>query len=206
MEQVASALPAWYRANDAVLAGMTSSALRNQAVTNAEQDALPEWVRALPVQAQQALTNPGLRLGMIEELSAPLALAEARATTYAVKESLDAEGFMTRFVIDAGMGFVEARKGHETILVEVKGTEIARDRAGLDDESCATSDVAFKEQMAHRGFQLTDLTMTEHRSVPGGELIRTAAQRNRRNLAEGAATARRSVSPAPSGARRLEAR
>jgi hypothetical protein len=195
IQQIAAALPSFYRENEAITAGMTSGALQDLSAAPAISDtsALPDWTQALSIDARAAIAKPETRLAAIEDLMRPLAVAEAAATTQAVTTALDAEGFMTRVLVDGNLGFVEARRGHETVLVQVDGTTVIRDRAGLDDETCATSDAAFEAQMAKRGFHLVTEATTEHKSIPGGELIRAAARQNRRNLAEGALQARRAM-------------
>jgi hypothetical protein len=186
---------------------MTSAGLkqvsRTPAVTQPKK--MPAWVKELTADIQAELLDPATRLNAIAEIAQPLELAETAATTTAVTESLDAEGFMTRMMMDGGVGFVEGRRGNETILVEVQGARIERDRAGLDDETCTASDTAFETQMAARGFHLVTEHVTEHRNVPGGALIRAAARQNRRNLAEGAAKARRVANPGAAPARRVVA-
>lgn len=208
MQQIAAVLPSFYRENEALMAGMTSTALRELSLAPAVSDvsALPDWTKALSIDTRATLTKPETRPAAIQDLIQPLAIAEATATTQAVTASLDAEGFMTRMLIDGDLGFVEARRGHETILVEVNGTTVTRDRAGLDDATCATSDAAFEAQMAERGFRLMSEKVTEHKSIPGGELIRTAARQNRRNLVDGAAKARRQVNSSSASSRKVIAR
>ncbi len=193
MTQVADALPRMYRVNDAIMAGMTSARLQGLAGAPSiiGVEALPDWAKVLPATTQAAIIDPDARLGAIDDLMKPIAIAEAMITTQAVTDSLAAEGFMTRTVVEGSLGIVEARRGHEIVLVEVNGSQVTRDRAGLDDETCATSDTAFEAQMAKRGIRLVVEKVTEHKSIAGGELIRTAAGRNRRNLAEGAAQASR---------------
>lgn len=203
IEQIAAALPAWYRENEAMRAGMTSTTLRDLSEPQTLLDASDHqvWLHALSPGVRAALGDPRIRTAAIGDLTEPLIAAETVAATRAAATSLISEGFMTRVVVDGSLGFVEARRGHETLLVEVDGPTITRDRAGLDDETCATSDSAFEEQMARRGFRLVAQQVTEHRAVPGGELIRTAARHNRRNLAEGAAQARRIAASSSTSAR-----
>ena len=205
MQLVAARHPAWYQANDAVADGMTSADLAVFASTPALETVggLPEWGRRLPEATQIRLANLDTRPGVIKELAEPLSIAETAATSAAVNDSLRMEGFMTRFVVDGNLGLVEARRAHEVILVDIQGTKVVRDRAGLDDESCAASDAAFEAQMASRGFNLAVVRTTEHRSTPGGELIREAARHDRRNLANGALAARRPTAPTSQPTRRV---
>lgn len=153
--------------------------------------ALPGWQQHLPATSVTTLAaaRSGLRplgpaLGAVAQDLAKLQRSALTATAIDTLTSLD---YAVRRVDGERTSAVEARRGHEVLLVTVEGEgRLTTDHAGLAGDACTDRQQDFVDGMRQRGVEFDDQVAVRHDDPRGGSPIANAARAGGTTLAHGA--------------------
>ncbi|MDQ0733499.1 hypothetical protein [Arthrobacter sp. B1I2] len=152
---------------------------------------LPNWQVDLPTPAIVALKSARTgsqplptALGFVAH---SLASLERLAIADVSSDVLATLGYALQRVDGQRTSAIEARRGHETLLVAVEDQgRITTDHAGLADNTCSSRQNDYVEAMRQRGVLFDDEITVQHHDPRGGSPIANAARHGGPSLAAGA--------------------
>lgn len=153
--------------------------------------AMPSWESSLPAASAAVMT--AARAGEVplasalRTVAADLASLERLAVTDLSGAALAELGYTVQRVDGDHTSAVEARKGHETMLVVVGDQgRIESDHVGLAGEECNDRQREFVDQMNRRGVHFDEGVTVQHHDPRGGSAVAAAARAGSTSLAAGA--------------------
>lgn len=164
---------------------------RSDAVWARVDAALPRWAVELPTPARgmlDAARSGDVALpAALRDVAIDLAVLERRAVAEASVSALTHLGYAVQRADGAHTSAVEARRGHETLLVRIGDQgRIETDHILLGDETCNDRQSDFVEAMRERGVLFDEEVTVQHHDPRGGSLVADAARAGGGSLAVGA--------------------
>lgn len=154
-------------------------------------EVLPNWQLNLPAPATVALESARTGSQPLPEalgiVAQNLASLERLAIADVSTDVLGNLGYALQRVDGERTSAIEARRGHETLLVAVEDQGwITTDHAGLADDTCSSRQSEYVEAMRLRGVLFDHEITVQHHDPRGGSPIANAARAGGPSLAAGA--------------------